>query len=91
MIDFLMPWYEHPNTNRDSLLFQSSQFICIQTMVLTIVFQTGRPARARSGPARCGPALTGPMTFSCRAGPCCRADLAAQARHEGVFFVPCRA
>jgi hypothetical protein len=48
-------------------------------------------ARARSGPARCGPALTGSMTFSCRAGPCCRADLAAQARHEGGFFVPCRA
>jgi hypothetical protein len=32
-----------------------------------IVFQTGRPARARSGPARCGPTLCGPMGSSCRA------------------------
>jgi hypothetical protein len=32
-----------------------------------IVFQTGRPARARSGPARCSPALCSPKPFSCRA------------------------
>jgi hypothetical protein len=30
------------------------------------------------------------MIFSCRAGPCCRADLAAQARHDGLFFGPGR-
>jgi hypothetical protein len=30
------------------------------------------------------------MTFSCRAGPRCRADLAAQARHDGLFFGPGR-
>jgi hypothetical protein len=27
------------------------------------------------------------MVFSCRAGPCYRADLAAHARHDGLLFV----
>jgi hypothetical protein len=49
------------------------------------------PARARFSPALCGPTLSGTTEISCRAVPCHRACQGAEARHDGHFFVPCRA